>query len=175
MKNLSVARTILAILWMHKGGTIKFFQRHPYYGIFCRNKNKKTCLSSLSRLKKSGFISPKGRSFLLAPEGKGDALAAFISAETELYREKIKKWDGKWRMVFFDIPEHKRRHRDYLRKALKLIGFKEFQRSIWIYPYHAPVFLKDLLFGEDISGHVRFVTTEHIDNDQDLKNIFGLV
>ncbi len=138
MKTISVAKTILAILWINKGGTLRLFERHPYFNIFCRGKSKKTCLSSISRLKKRGLINVKGRSFLLSPEGRGEALAAFISAETRIYLQKKHQWDGKWRMVFFDIPEDKRQYRDYLRNTLKLIGFKKVQGSVWIYPHRAP-------------------------------------
>lgn len=43
--------------------------------------------------------------------------------------------DGKYQMVVFDIPERKRKARDELRLSLKLLGHKEFQKSIWISPY----------------------------------------
>ena len=175
MRNLSVAKTILAILWVNKGGTIRLFDRHPYFTMFCKNKSKKTLLSSLSRLKKAGFINIKGKSFLLSLEGRQEALSAFINAEINIYLEKKHVWDGKWRMVFFDIPETKRQYRDYLRNLLKLIGFKEFQRSIWIYPYKVPAFLKELLYEEETRDRIRFITTEHIDNDQDLKAKFKLI
>ena len=173
-KNISVAKTILAILWTTKSGTIKFFDKHPYFNIFCKGKSKKTRLSSLSRLKKRGLILSKGKNFLLATEGKDEAVVAFIRAETILHSHRQHIWDGKWRIVFFDIPEERRRYRDYLRKTLKLLGFKELQRSIWIYPYLVPSFLKNLLFGEEIRQYVRFVTTEHIDNDQELRTQFKL-
>lgn len=46
-----------------------------------------------------------------------------------------KKWDGKWRFVLFDIPESKKKTRDALRRKLKHLGFLEFQKSVFIYPY----------------------------------------
>lgn len=42
------------------------------------------------------------------------------------------RWDGKWRVVVFDIPEHNRRIRDVLRQTLKVLEFKPLQKSIWI-------------------------------------------
>ncbi len=175
MKDISVAKTILAILRVNQGGTLRLFERHPYFHMFCKGKSNKTCLSSLSRLKKAGLINSKGKNFLLSPEGRGEALAAFVGVETRLYLQKHHKWDGKWRMIFFDIPERKRQYRDYLRNTLKLLGFKKFQGSIWVYPHRAPSFLKQLLFEEEIKRHVRFITTEHIDNDQDLRDHFRLL
>lgn len=43
-------------------------------------------------------------------------------------------WDGLWRIVMFDIPEHKRGARDAIRRLLKQLGFKQIQRSVWIHP-----------------------------------------
>ncbi len=77
-------------------------------------------------------------------------------------------------MIFFDIPEEKRKHRDHLRRVLKSIGFHEFQKSIWIYPFPVPPFLKELLFEDNVKPYVRFVTTNLVDRDDDIKKIFKL-
>ena len=45
------------------------------------------------------------------------------------------KWDGKWRIVMFDIPEKLRKGRDALREKLRRLHFEELQKSIWVYPY----------------------------------------
>lgn len=42
------------------------------------------------------------------------------------------KWDGKWRMVIFGIPENKRRLRNTLRQRLKEWGFEYKQKSLWV-------------------------------------------
>lgn len=46
-----------------------------------------------------------------------------------------KKWDKKWRIVLFDIPEPQKKTRDALRHKLKKLGFLEFQKSVFIYPF----------------------------------------
>ncbi len=56
----------------------------------------------------------------------------------------LKKWDNKWRLVLFDIPEEKRDIRDQLRKSLKEIGFKNLQRSVWINPLQIDKKLKQI-------------------------------
>lgn len=45
------------------------------------------------------------------------------------------KWDGKWRIVVFDIPEKKRSARDIFRRKLKELEFVEFQKSVWAHKY----------------------------------------
>lgn len=42
------------------------------------------------------------------------------------------EWDGKWRIVIFDIPEQKRIIRNLFRRRLKYWGFKRWQQSVWI-------------------------------------------
>lgn len=46
----------------------------------------------------------------------------------------IGSWDGRWRLVLFDIPETKRDVRDRLRRALSKLGLGILQASVWITP-----------------------------------------
>jgi len=46
-----------------------------------------------------------------------------------------KPWDGKWRIVMFDIAEIQKRKRDYLREKLKELGFGMLQESVFITPH----------------------------------------
>ena len=46
-----------------------------------------------------------------------------------------KKWDKKWRLVIFDIPESRRKSRLALLKKLKEIGFYQCQKSVWLHPF----------------------------------------
>jgi DNA-binding transcriptional regulator PaaX len=175
-KKIPVTKVILASLWQTREGTAKSFSSHKYSRIFGYGKNATTYRSSLSKMKKGGLVKKRGRSiFYLTPKGKKSALLAFVNAETQMHRQNRRKWDGGWRIVFFDIPEKKRRYRDYLRVILKSLGFHEFQRSVWISPWPAPSFLKDLLFEENIRQYTRFIITEHIEHDGDLKKKFNLV
>lgn len=97
-----------------------------------------------------------------------------MNAELSGYKIHKQKWDGKWRIILFDIPEKKRALRDYLRSVIKRCGFKEFQKSIWVHPYKIPDFLKEILGEENILFYTRFITTTSIDFDKDLKKLFSL-
>lgn len=165
----------MAILWQHKMGTVKFFRNHDYFKLFCCDKSKKTVLSSISRLKKKRLIEARGRyNIFLTSAGAGKALEAFIEAESLLHAQKKHRWDGGWRIIFFDIPEKQRKTRDYLRKTIKRIGFKELQRSIWIYPGQVPMFLRHILSRDGVKEYVRFIITEQVDDDKDLRRMFNI-
>jgi phenylacetic acid degradation operon negative regulatory protein len=45
-----------------------------------------------------------------------------------------RSWDGKWRLVVFDLPETKSALRTRLRRFLKARGFGYLQNSVWVTP-----------------------------------------
>ena len=49
--------------------------------------------------------------------------------------QRPKHWDKQWRILVFDIPERKRLERDILRAKIRQLGFREFQRSVWVLPW----------------------------------------
>ena len=48
---------------------------------------------------------------------------------------KPPKWDKKWRLVMFDIPEDRRKSRSNLSQKLRQLNFYQLQKSVWVYPY----------------------------------------
>jgi phenylacetic acid degradation operon negative regulatory protein len=45
-----------------------------------------------------------------------------------------RSWDGRWRIILFDIPEHKHSWRIKLLRQLRAAGFGYLQNSVWITP-----------------------------------------
>lgn len=45
------------------------------------------------------------------------------------------RWDEKWRLVMFDIPERRKRERHHFREKLIQLGFFPLQKSVWVYPH----------------------------------------
>ncbi|MDO8570386.1 MAG: hypothetical protein Q7R97_02275 [Candidatus Daviesbacteria bacterium] len=103
---------------------------------------KKSALSkAISRLKEKGFVETEGNEIelvlKLTDEGKQALFLSGISEE--------KKWDGKWRIVIFDIPEEKRLIRNMFRRNLKKWEFKPLQKSVWISKKHVTEKLIDYI------------------------------
>ncbi|MFC1757127.1 CRISPR-associated endonuclease Cas2, partial [Patescibacteria group bacterium] len=69
---------------------------------------------------------------VLSEEGKKRAFEFKID-EMEIKKPNI--WDGKWRLVLFDVPEKRRNARDALRNKLQELGFRELQKSVFVFPY----------------------------------------
>lgn len=139
-------------------------------------KNYHNYHRTIHRLRENGFIKKENDIYKLTSLGEKEAFFSFLkTAEYEhIPPNNIGRWDKKWRIIFFDVPEKKRRYRDELRSMLKVIGFKEFQKSTWIYPHKVPMFLKEILFEEGIKQYTRLITTDSIEYDKDLRKMFNL-
>jgi DNA-binding transcriptional regulator PaaX len=87
---------------------------------------------------------------------------------------KKEKWDGRWRIIAFDIPEEYRKGRRALRYRLKSGGFYEFQKSIFVYPYDCQKEVAALIKLFKLEKYVRFVLAEFIDNEEQLKSRFKI-
>jgi len=84
-------------------------------------------------------------------------------------------WDGKWRIVAFDIPEKIKQGRETLREKLKKLGFRELQKSVFVFPYECEKEIEFIVEFFNLRKYVRFGVLESIDNELHLKKIFKLV
>jgi DNA-binding transcriptional regulator PaaX len=106
---------------------------------------------------------------------------------TEKGREELKKyalqdlvikkplhWDGKYRVITFDIKEFKRKTRNQLRNWLEHLGFVKLQNSVWVFPYECREVIILLKSHFKIGKEVLYMTVDSIENDRWLKEEFGL-
>ena len=84
-------------------------------------------------------------------------------------------WDGRWRVVMFDIREKRRRARSQLRLLLLGAGFLRLQDSVWIYPYPCDEFIglvrAHLKSG---TGEMLSFVAEALESDRKLREHFRL-
>lgn len=87
---------------------------------------------------------------------------------------KKRKWDRRWRVVIFDIPERRRSVRVCLRRFMEEYGFVRLQNSVWIYPYDCEDLIvlakADLRIGAD----VLYMIVERLERDTYLREHFAL-
>jgi len=130
---------------------------------------------SLKRLIKIGLMryTPAKGGWRLVLTKRGEA--RFY--EYELGFKKITqpdKWDGKWRILAFDIAEKRRHLRDRVRCMLKAFGFYQLQRSMWVYPYDCEEALDLLRSAHGVHRDALLIVAERIDGDRWLREYFGL-
>lgn len=140
-----------------------------------RNYKSKTIYDNLYSLKKQGYlksISKNGKLFFEITR-KGEMEILFLKSHS--HDTKSLKWDGKWRLAFFDIPEEAREKRDKLRKLLKDNGFKKLQASVFISPNALHRDAITYLKSSGLIQFLRFARIDEIDDDKELKKQFKLV
>jgi DNA-binding transcriptional regulator PaaX len=138
--------------------------------------NQQTLKKAIKSLYMSKLISEKENpdgsvTMLLTSSGKTKAITFNLESMTI---KKPKYWDGKWRMVAFDIPEKRRNARDALRGMLKRLQFYELQKSIFVYPYECRNEMDYLIEFFRIRPYVRTIIATELDNSIHLKDIFNL-
>lgn len=90
------------------------------------------------------------------------------------FKPKTGKWDGKWRMVFFDVPELNRKRRETLRMYLKRLGLVRIQDSVFVTPHDVFSEIRYMREVLDIPNGVKMAVVNWIENEDDLKTIFDL-
>lgn len=123
----------------------------PFYRLNRWGKKTRGVLGKLSKLKWISKIK------------KGEEIYYQITEKGEREFDKTLKplkaagnWDGRWRLVIFDIPESKRDVRDRLRRALSKMGFGILQASVWISPNDIKKEIDELGKKLDINNSLRF-------------------
>ena len=131
---------------------------------------------SVKRLSKEKLVEEKilkDGSFRLELTEKGKQQAKFLDLIGNAIRfKKPKKWDGKWRIVIFDIPEKDRQFRNILRQHLYLLDFFKLQQSVFVspHPFENPILELISIYSAD--SYVRVITAIKIDNERKIKKHF---
>jgi len=123
----------------------------------------------VGRLKREGYLEE-------VEENGRKKIQATLKGKFKILKflRKSKKWDGKWRIVIFDIPETKRRMRNFFRERLQDIGYRQLQESVWICPYNTADETEDLIELCRARKFIHYLIVEELDNRDVLMNLFKL-
>ena len=102
-----------------------------------KNERYRKLWQNFHRLKQSRALAYKGeingeQVYELTAAGK-TKIHRFLLDTLEISKPKI--WDGKWKVVIFDIPERYRHARQALKNKLSELGFYQLQKSVWAHPF----------------------------------------
>jgi DNA-binding transcriptional regulator PaaX len=61
-----------------------------------------------------------------------------------------RRWDGKWRVFSFDMPESRRRDRLRVWRHLRAMRFGFLQRSVWVWPHDVEPLLREMVQADGI-------------------------
>jgi len=131
---------------------------------------------AIYRLERAGLVRTTGergnRKVILTEKGR--AIIDAVHANEYHIPEPV-FWDGKWRIVMFDIRENRRRARSQLRSLLAGAGFLRIQDSVWVYPHPCDegIGLVRAHLKSDTGEMLSFVA-EALESDKKLREHFRL-
>jgi len=130
---------------------------------------------SVEKLKHKGWLKTgfgkNGQRLELTDTGRAELLA------WELGQKRLKKpwrWDKKWRVLIFDIPESRKKVREQVRHTLRELGFRRLQDSVWVYPYECEEVLELLRTKYGIRHQALYLRVDRIAKDSWLRRLFSL-
>lgn len=130
-------------------------------------KEKARQLSKLrSYLKTRGYVRGDYDHGIIITKKAMDRLAKRKFADLSINTSE--KWDNKWRLVMFDVPEEKSHARVALTQKLKSLGFQILQLSVWIHPYECREEIYLVAKRYNVESYVTYIITDHIDHEEKL-------
>ena len=163
-------------------GLVTYFKPFDRHGIYYKNINdyfawrefdRKRFRDNLRRLGREGFIKTylKDNQSIIELTNKGKEKIRLILAQDFEFKYP-KSWDGKWRMIIFDVPNKKNKARDILRDKLKSMGCFRLQESVFVFPFDCKDVIDYLKNLYEISPYVQYVIAEGIETEVNLINYF---
>ena len=124
----------------------------------------------LKRLKEQKIVEVVGDETIKITEKGKIKILKFNLEDMQLN----KKWDGKWRLIIYDVPKHKKKERNYLREILKRLECFQLQKSVYLTPHPCEneiEFLRQLL---NIGNDVKILKVASIENEKPYRDYFGI-
>jgi len=172
VRNILLSLVDIGMFMFEYGDKGRFYRKDITDYRSWRERDRIRFAQNLYYLKKKklikSYVVNKKRYVELTPKGKKRARYYFL--KRKILRPK-KRWDGKWRVVIFDICEDKKSKRETIREWLKNIGLIELQRSVYVYPFEFKRQL-DLMVGALMAFDVKYMVCEIIEGEENLIDYF---
>ena len=145
--------------------------RKEWVKIDQRNFNRSIRQLSREKLIEETVLPDGSFKLVLSKSGKEQAKTLSLLGNSINFK-KPKKWDGKWRIVLFDIPEKDLMFRNILREHLYALEFFKLQHSVFVSPHPFEKSILELVSLYAAEPYVRVITATAIDNEKRLKKHF---
>lgn len=172
---LTARQTLLSVFSL----ALPFFEASRVYRIGARQfKEEIECEHSnfadrIRYLRRHGlietFVEGKEEFVEITPKGMG---------RVKVYQEEIvsiarpESWDGKWRVIIFDIPNKRKVSRDVLRCKLINLGFVKIQESVYVYPFECTREISSISNRLGVTDSVLIMISEIIQGETEIIESF---
>ncbi len=165
-------------------GVVALAATSPYFGLnlirgFKKHNDKKAWrkfYASLDYLNRRGYVRilERGTNKLKVKITRmGEDVVREIDVDS-LELKKQGNWDGKWRVVIFDVPVKQNRSRLAFSDKIKELGFVMVQKSVWAYPYECYEELMILRKYFNVERFVSYFEATEIEDEREWRGKFNL-
>jgi len=143
----------------------KAIDRHSAYNAFEEQGFKWTHSKfslNLKKLEERGYLkfSPAGDSITFTKKASLKLIDKITST---------RPGDGKFRFISFDIPEQWSRRRNLFRRAIKRLGFRQIQKSLWVTDKPVGDLVENACLEYKVKEYVMYIVAEATDVDKTIK------
>jgi phenylacetic acid degradation operon negative regulatory protein len=93
--------------------------------------------TAISRMAAQGWLEPTRVDASPGYRASRRAIERLTEAAARIYRNEPEAWDGRWRLVFVELPGH-RGARARVREELRYLGYAEHAPNVWVCPFDRP-------------------------------------
>ncbi len=152
------------------------FLRHASYELRRHKDRQRKFTNAFYYLKKKGLLNLEyyGRQLYISLTEEGQKLFKRYRID-DMQIKKPKRWDKKWRVLIFDVPDEHRIKREALRGKLKELGLYQLQKSVWVCPYEFEeevCLLRDFFNFEE--NEMKIIEASKIENDGAVRGFFKI-
>lgn len=108
---------------------------------------------AVSRMSRQGWLVATRRDnrayYAATPRGK----RRIEELSPRIYGPVV-EWDGRWRLLTYNVAEKDRDRRDHLRKELALLGWAPLSASTWVSPRNSLPELRDMVANSQLESNV---------------------
>lgn len=141
-------------------------------GVLPNPRRKEYISSSASKLVKKSLMKFENGYYQLTEVGEK------VLRRWELTNYKMakpNKWDRRWRIIIYDIPEKRKGNaRRQIFGLFNSAGFYRLQNSVWVCPYDCEDLVGLLKTDLGVGKEILYIIADEIENDKHLREHFGL-
>ncbi len=130
--------------------------------------------SAIRTLSEKGFVHFDTKTGRVSLTSSGQRYLEMAERRTPI-SPSAKRWDKKWRIVIFDIPEARARLRRHLAVTLRNIGLYRLQDSVWVFPHDTEELITLLKVDFRLGKEVIYIIADKIESDGAMRRHFGLI
>ncbi len=176
MGTLLVGSILMPGLGMAGGAIVRAKRKHDFEQSqkAWKKFNIKLLKRNLKRLQSQKMVEIKERDGqeIIKLTQKGHT--KYLKFKLEDLSLKGKVWDGKWRLVMYDVSHLKRSSQDSFRRMLKQMNFLLLQKSVYLTPFKCKDEIEYLREYFNLGKEVLVLEVSKLENQESYKQYFGL-